>query len=173
MAIDRGRRERRRRGRQPGERDARLVDGAIQIPVHPRARSCGRRRRGGISRDVSKRLFSYLFTTARPDTIATSAELLDYGQRAPMAGLGYGLPISRTYARYFGGEVTVMKARQTANEPTAPFAPAPIDEVVAAIHRESPEIVFAPHVETSAGVILPDDYIKRACAAMEKEGGLL
>jgi len=63
---------------------------------------------GGISRDVSKRLFSYLFTTARPDTIATSAELLDYGQRAPMAGLGYGLPISRTYARYFGGEVTVI-----------------------------------------------------------------
>ena len=73
----------------------------------------------------------------------------------------------------FGGEVTVMKARQTANEPTAPFAPAPIDEVVAAIHRESPEIVFAPHVETSAGVILPDDYIKALAEAAHEVGALM
>lgn len=73
----------------------------------------------------------------------------------------------------FGGEVTVMKARQTANEPTAPFAPAPIEEVVAAIHRESPEIVFAPHVETSAGVILPDDYIKALAEAAHEVGALM
>ncbi|MDG1083210.1 MAG: alanine--glyoxylate aminotransferase family protein, partial [Planktotalea sp.] len=44
---------------------------------------------------------------------------------------------------------TVMKARQTGNDTRAPFAPAPIDEVVAAIHAEKPAIVFAPHVETS------------------------
>ena len=52
---------------------------------------------------------------------------------------------------------TGMKARQTGNDTRAPFAPAPIDEVVATIRSEKPAIVFAPHVETSAGVILPDE----------------
>ena len=63
---------------------------------------------GGISRSHLKRLFSYLFTTARPSTISTSDELIRYGKSTPMAGLGYGLPISRAYARYFGGELTVI-----------------------------------------------------------------
>ncbi|MGR3375079.1 aminotransferase class V-fold PLP-dependent enzyme [Salipiger abyssi] len=73
----------------------------------------------------------------------------------------------------FGGEVTVMKARQTGNEPTAPFAPAPIEEVTEAIRREAPQIVFAPHVETSAGVILPDDYIAAMAAAAHEVGALM
>ncbi|MCR8550713.1 aminotransferase class V-fold PLP-dependent enzyme [Salipiger sp. P9] len=73
----------------------------------------------------------------------------------------------------FGGEVTVMKARQTGNEPTAPFAPAPIEEVVETIRREAPQIVFAPHVETSAGVILPDAYIAAMAAAAHEVGALM
>ncbi|MBN9888455.1 aminotransferase class V-fold PLP-dependent enzyme [Salipiger abyssi] len=73
----------------------------------------------------------------------------------------------------FGGEVTVMKARQTGNEPTAPFAPAPIEVVTEAIRREAPQIVFAPHVETSAGVILPDDYIAAMAAAAHEVGALM
>ncbi|APZ51613.1 aminotransferase class V-fold PLP-dependent enzyme [Salipiger abyssi] len=73
----------------------------------------------------------------------------------------------------FGGEVTVMKARQTGNEPTAPFAPAPIEEVTEAIRREAPQIVFAPHVETSAGVILPDDYMAAMAAAAHEVGALM
>ncbi|EIE51919.1 class V aminotransferase [Salipiger aestuarii] len=73
----------------------------------------------------------------------------------------------------FGGDVTVMKARQVANAPTSPFAPAPIDAVCDAIRREEPQIVFAPHVETSAGVILPDDYIARMCAAAHEVGALM
>jgi aspartate aminotransferase-like enzyme len=73
----------------------------------------------------------------------------------------------------FAGETTVMKARQTGNGVTAPFAPAPIEEVVAAIHEKKPGIVFAPHVETSAGVILPDSYIKALAAAAHEVGALM
>lgn len=73
----------------------------------------------------------------------------------------------------FGGEVTVMKARQTGNETVAPFAPAPVAEVVEAIRREAPQIVFAPHVETSSGVILPDDYIAQIAAAAHEVGALM
>ena len=73
----------------------------------------------------------------------------------------------------FGSDVTVMKARQTANTVTAPFAPAPIEEVVETIRREEPQIVFAPHVETSAGVILPDDYITALAAAAHEVGALM
>ena len=63
---------------------------------------------GGIARSHTKRLFSYLFTTERPPAVASGDDLLDYGKSTPMAGLGYGLPISRAYARYFGGELTVI-----------------------------------------------------------------
>ena len=68
---------------------------------------------------------------------------------------------------------TVMKARQTGNDTRAPFAPAPIDEAVAAIHAEKPAIVFAPHVETSAGVILPDDYVTALATASHDVGALM
>ncbi|GAA6200553.1 aminotransferase class V-fold PLP-dependent enzyme [Aquicoccus sp. SU-CL01552] len=68
---------------------------------------------------------------------------------------------------------TVMKARQTGNAQPAPFAPAPIDEVVAAIRDQKPGIVFAPHVETAAGVILPDDYVTALAAAAHEVGALM
>jgi aspartate aminotransferase-like enzyme len=67
---------------------------------------------------------------------------------------------------------TVLKARRGAAGPQAPFAPAPIDEVVATIRAERPEVVFAPHVETSAGMLLPDDYLRAAAAAVHAVGGL-
>ena len=54
----------------------------------------------------------------------------------------------------------------------SPFAPVPIDEVVARIAEDKPAVVFAPHVETSAGMMLPDDYIKQAAAAVHAVGGL-
>jgi len=69
-------------------------------------------------------------------------------------------------------EETVLMARRVGNAATAPFAPAPIDEVVARIHDERPEVVFAPHVETSSGMILPDDYIEAVTRAVHEEGGL-
>lgn len=67
---------------------------------------------------------------------------------------------------------TVMMARRTGNAATAPFAPAPIDDVVARIAAEKPEVVFAPHVETSSGMILPDDYIRAVAEAVHAHGGL-
>ncbi|MBK5933910.1 aspartate aminotransferase-like enzyme [Rhodovulum imhoffii] len=70
-------------------------------------------------------------------------------------------------------EATVMKARRAGNAPKAPFAPAPLAEVIARIHDERPEIVFAPHVETSAGVILPEDYIAALAAAAHEVGALM
>ncbi|UWQ94907.1 aminotransferase class V-fold PLP-dependent enzyme [Rhodobacteraceae bacterium M385] len=73
----------------------------------------------------------------------------------------------------FAGNVTVMKARPTGNDAQSPFAPAPIEEVTAKIRETKPGIVFAPHVETSAGVILPDDYIKALAAAAHEVGALM
>ena len=68
---------------------------------------------------------------------------------------------------------TVLKARRAENVSESPFAPPPIDEVIAAIHQEKPEVVFAPHVETSAGIILPDDYLSKLSQAVHDVGGLV
>jgi aspartate aminotransferase-like enzyme len=67
---------------------------------------------------------------------------------------------------------TVLKARQTGDDARAPFAPTPIEEVEARIREERPAVVFAPHVETSAGIMLPDDYIRRVAAVVHEVGGL-
>ena len=67
---------------------------------------------------------------------------------------------------------TVLKARQIEDGPNAAFAPAPIEEVVAAIASERPDLVFAPHVETASGMILPDDYIRAVADAVHAVGGM-
>ncbi len=72
----------------------------------------------------------------------------------------------------FGGRTTVLKARQPTPGTQAPFVPAPIDEVVAAIATERPAVVFAPHVETSAGMMLPDAYLRAVADAVHAVGGL-
>ena len=70
----------------------------------------------------------------------------------------------------------VLSARRQADASGSnqqePFAPVPIDEVTSRIATDKPAVVFAPHVETSAGMILPDDYIKQAAAAVHAVGGL-
>jgi len=66
----------------------------------------------------------------------------------------------------------VLKARRVADEHQAAFVPAPIDEVVATIRAERPAVVFAPHVETAAGMILPDDYLRAVAQAVHEVGGL-
>ena len=73
----------------------------------------------------------------------------------------------------FAAETTVMMARPAGNELKAPFAPAPVDEVVARIREARPDVVFAPHVETAAGMILPDDYIKAVADAAHEVGALI
>ena len=67
----------------------------------------------------------------------------------------------------------VMKARPLGDSATAPYQPAPIEEVVETIRREQPSMVFAPHVETSSGMILPDDYIAALGKAVHEAGGML
>lgn len=68
---------------------------------------------------------------------------------------------------------TVLKARTIEEGPQAAMAPAPIEEVVAAIREQKPDLVFAAHVETAAGMILPDDYIRAMADAVHEVGGLL
>jgi len=71
---------------------------------------------------------------------------------------------------------TILKARPIPSEdatiPHAQYAPCPIEEVVERIMQEKPAVVFAPHVETSTGIILPDDYIKQVASAVHEVGGL-
>jgi aspartate aminotransferase-like enzyme len=66
----------------------------------------------------------------------------------------------------------VLKARRTGTGPTAPFAPAPLEEVLATIRAEQPAVVFAPHVETASGMLLSDDYLRAVGAAVHEVGGL-
>lgn len=66
---------------------------------------------GGIPRSNMKKIWSYLFTTADPsiqEGMIGSSEQQDHGRNSPLAGLGYGLPISRSYCRYFGGDLSIM-----------------------------------------------------------------
>ncbi|MFT5540848.1 MAG: aspartate aminotransferase-like enzyme [Glaciecola sp.] len=67
----------------------------------------------------------------------------------------------------------VLKARTNSLDSESAFAPAPIDEVVASIRENKPDVVFAPHVETSAGIILPDGYIRELAYAVHEVGGML
>jgi aspartate aminotransferase-like enzyme len=69
-------------------------------------------------------------------------------------------------------ESIVLKARRTSEGSQATWAPRPIEEVVASILKEKPAVVFAPHVETSAGMILPTDYLKAVSDAVHQVGGL-
>ena len=69
-------------------------------------------------------------------------------------------------------DITVIKGKQQHDSTQGVFAPAPIDEVVAWIKQEKPAVVFAPHVETSAGIILSDEYLKAVGEAVRSVNGL-
>jgi len=70
------------------------------------------------------------------------------------------------------GDQTVLKARPIADGPRSPWAPVPLDEIVHSIRKHKPAVVFAPHVETSAGIILPDEYIRAIGEASHEVGAL-
>ncbi len=83
-----------------------------------------------------------------------------------MGGEGKSIPKSHT----------VLKAQPQPKKSETDhlqFAPYPIEEVEQKIMEERPKVFFAPHVETSTGMILPDDYIRRVANAMHKVGGLM
>ena len=69
-------------------------------------------------------------------------------------------------------ESTVLKARRVNASKQSPWIPCPIDEVVATIRSKKPDVVFAPHVETAAGMILPDAYLRAVADAVHQVGGL-
>ncbi|EJE51879.1 serine-pyruvate aminotransferase/archaeal aspartate aminotransferase [Acidovorax sp. CF316] len=71
-----------------------------------------------------------------------------------------------------GGGAVVCKARKRGDGPQDAWAPCPADEVAAAIRAERPKVVFAPHVETASGIILPDDYLRTLTAAAHEVGAL-
>lgn len=73
----------------------------------------------------------------------------------------------------FATETTVVMARASGNGAQAAFAPPPVEEVCAKIREVRPDAVFAPHVETSSGIILPDEYIAAMAAAAHEVGALM
>ncbi len=68
---------------------------------------------------------------------------------------------------------TVLKARRVDAGKQSPWIPCPVEEVVETIAREKPDLVFAPHVETSSGMLLPDDYLRSVADAVHAAGGLM
>jgi len=69
-------------------------------------------------------------------------------------------------------ESIVLKARPTASGAQAPYTPVPVEEVVAAIREHRPDFVFAPHVETASGILLPDAYMRAVARAVHAHGGM-
>ncbi len=68
---------------------------------------------------------------------------------------------------------TVLKARRVDDSKQAAWIPAPVHEVVASIRDNRPDVVFAPHVETASGILLPDDYLRAVADAVHEVGGLM
>ncbi|MEO6929637.1 MAG: aminotransferase class V-fold PLP-dependent enzyme [Casimicrobiaceae bacterium] len=68
---------------------------------------------------------------------------------------------------------TVLKARPLTAGAQSAWTPPPIDEVIASIRSERPQVVFAAHVETASGIILPDDYVRAMADAVHAVGGLM
>jgi aspartate aminotransferase-like enzyme len=69
-------------------------------------------------------------------------------------------------------EIVVLKARPVATGKQSPYAPPPIEELVRTIREQRPHVVFAPHVETASGIILPDAYLRALGQAVHEVGGL-
>ena len=67
---------------------------------------------------------------------------------------------------------TIIKASQLSDDPTSPFAPASLEKIKAEITKQKPDIVFCPHVETSAGILVPDSFIKQVSDTVHEVGGL-
>lgn len=102
------------------------------------------------------------------------ARQLAHGRRCLVVRNGY---FSYRWSQIFDAgaitdDVTVVMARPTGPGPQAAWAPPPVDEVVAAIRERKPDLVFAPHVDTSSGIILPPDYLSALGEAVHEHGGV-
>ncbi|MEZ5627489.1 MAG: aminotransferase class V-fold PLP-dependent enzyme [Rhodocyclaceae bacterium] len=135
----------------------------------------------GVMRDISR----VLKTVYHADAVAIVPGSGTFGMEAVARQFATGKPclvirngwFSFRWTQIFDmGSIpsshTVLKARQVESGPQAAFAPAPIDEVVATIRAEKPAVVFAPHVETASGMMLPTDYLRAVADAVHEVGGL-
>lgn len=136
-------------------------------------------------REVMRDISSTLKTTYGADAVVVVPGGGTYGMEAiarQFAGGRRCLVIRNGYFSYRwsqilekGGitdDVRVLHATRVAPGPQQPFAPAPIADVVAAIDEHRPDVVFAPHVDTASGMILPDDYLRAVGEAVHRNGGL-
>lgn len=71
-----------------------------------------------------------------------------------------------------GGGSVVCKARKQGEGAQAPWVPCPAADVAETIRIERPKVVFAPHVETASGILLPDDYLRTVADAAHEVGAL-
>jgi aspartate aminotransferase-like enzyme len=135
----------------------------------------------GVMRDISA-LLKQVYGAHRAFVVPGSGS---YGMEAVARQFGTGQKVlvlrngwfSYRWSQIFEmgripAQERVLKARRTADGPTAPFAPAALEEVLATIRAERPAVVFAPHVETSSGILLGDDYLRAVGTAVHEAGGL-
>ena len=135
--------------------------------------------------DVMQQLNQVLRTTYGADGVAIVPGGGTYGMEAVARQLATGrraLVVRNGFFSYrwsqiieMGGitdDVTVLTARPTTDSHPSPWAPPPVEEVAAAIAEKKPEVVFAAHVETSAGIVLPEDYLRALARATHEAGGL-
>ena len=158
-------------------------DGLLEYSVvyTDRALNHMSRRFQGVMRDVSatlKQVYAAQAAVVVPGSGSTGMEAVARqfatGKKVLIIRNGW---FSYRWSQIFemGGipaATTVLKARLLSPGHQAPFAPPPLDEVVATIRSAKPDLVFAPHVETSAGMLLPDDYLTAVAAAVHEHGGL-
>lgn len=134
---------------------------------------------------VMQDIIDVLRTTYRADTVAIVPGGGTYAMEAVARQLATGRRclvvrnglFSYRWSQIFDAgsitaETTVCRARPVSDERHAPWIPPPVDEVVETIERIRPEVVFAAHVETAAGMVLPDDYVRTVAAATHGVGGL-
>lgn len=69
-------------------------------------------------------------------------------------------------------ESLVLQARPIAAGRRQPFEPPPLAEVLATIRAAQPDLVFAAHVDTASGIILPREYVRAVGEAVHEHGGL-
>ncbi|MGB3184236.1 MAG: aminotransferase class V-fold PLP-dependent enzyme [Ornithinimicrobium sp.] len=135
---------------------------------------------------VMQQLNEVLTTTYRADALAIVPGGGTYGMEAVARQLATGrraLIVRNGFFSYrwsqilemgnITDDVTVLTARPTEQTHPSSWTPPPVDEIVAAIGEQQPQVVFAPHVETSAGIVLPDDYLREVARATHEAGGLL
>ncbi|MFP4268594.1 MAG: aminotransferase class V-fold PLP-dependent enzyme [Spirochaetaceae bacterium] len=122
-----------------------------------------------VMRDISsslKKVYNAQSVALVPGggTFAMEAVARQFAADAPVLIVRNGL-FSFRWTQIFDtggitGSQTVLQARRVADEPKAPWKPAPLEEIVHSIHEHRPAVVFVPHVETSSGIIMPDEYIQ-------------